>query len=94
MCIRDSIVALNVSGTLTVNGQINVDSSGFRGGARNTAGANPGSSIYRTTNATQGAQKGESILGFATEYGAANGQYGRGAPANGGGCLLYTSRCV
>ncbi len=79
------IVALNVSGTVTVNGQINVDSSGFRGGARNTAGANPGFTIYRSTNATQGAQKGESILGFATEYTAANGQYGRGAPANGGG---------
>ena len=79
------IVALNVSGTVTVNGQINVDSSGFRGGARNTAGANPGFTIYRSTNATQGAQKGESILGFATEYDAANGQYGRGAPANGGG---------
>ena len=79
------IVALNVADTLTVNGQVNVDSQGFRGGARNTAGAIPGSTTYRTTDATLGAQKGESILGFGTEYTAANGQYGRGAPANGGG---------
>ena len=80
------IVALNVAGILTVNGQVNADSRGFRGGARNTDGVQNGTNaIYRTTDPTLGAQKGESILGFGTEYTAANGQYGRGAPANGGG---------
>ncbi len=82
------IVALNVEGTLTVNGQVSVDSSGFRGGARNTNAAFNApatTTIYRVTDDTLGAQKGESILGFETEYTAAGGQYGRGAPANGGG---------
>ena len=82
------IVALNVEGTLTVNGQVNVDSGGFRGGLRNTNAAyNPPATttIYRTTSLTLGAEKGESVLGFSTEYAAAGGQYGRGAPANGGG---------
>ncbi|MCP5426527.1 MAG: hypothetical protein H6970_15890 [Gammaproteobacteria bacterium] len=82
------VVALNVEGALTVNGQVSVDSRGFRGGARNSNGAHnaPATTTnYRTTDATLGAEKGESILGFLSEYDAANGRYGRGAPANGGG---------
>ena len=81
------IVALNVSGTVTVNGQINVDGQGFRGGARNNNALVAPANIntYRSNTVNQGAQKGESILGFSTEYSTANGQYGRGAPANGGG---------
>lgn len=83
------IVALEVSGNLTINagGKIDVTGLGFRGGqAENNSGdpvvltANP---AY--TDATQGAEKGESIAGWGPEYDALGGRYGRGAPANGGG---------
>jgi gliding motility-associated-like protein len=38
---------------------------------------------FVSTSSSDGAEKGESIAGFGSEY--TNGQYNRGAPANGGG---------
>jgi hypothetical protein len=76
------IIAIEVSGTSTINGTIDVSSLGFRGGQveQNTS---TGITSYRSTSANDGAEKGESIAGYQGSY--SNGRYGRGAPANGGG---------
>jgi hypothetical protein len=81
------VVSVVVQSTLTVNGSIDVSGQGFRGGAvDNTSTAPPtGVTTFRSTSTADGVEKGESILGFTTEYNDANGQFGRGAPANGGG---------
>jgi len=81
------IVAMHVSGTVTVDGTIDVSGSGFRGGVLEnlTSPTNESRPNYYYPSANDGAEKGESILGFQTEYDAYGGRYGRGAPANGGG---------
>ncbi|MCW5812281.1 MAG: cadherin-like domain-containing protein [Labilithrix sp.] len=83
------VVALRVSGTTTLNGNAVIDASGtgFRGGAveQDTTAAGTGVFGFRGAAGTFGAQKGESIAGFTTEYAANGGAFGRGAPANGGG---------
>ncbi len=70
---------------LELNGTIDVSAKGFRGGAIHNSSSNPNNNYlgYRTGNAAQGAAKGESIADPSTVSG--NGQYGRSAPANGGG---------
>jgi uncharacterized repeat protein (TIGR01451 family) len=80
------IVALQVRNSTIINGKISVDGDGFRGGVienetTNTVANVPG---YRSTLAAFGAEKGEGIAGFQTNYDG-TGRYGRGAPANGGG---------
>jgi large repetitive protein len=80
------IVALQVRGNAVINGTISVDATGFRGGViENDTSAQvanvPG---YRSTASSFGAEKGEGIAGFQTDYDSA-GRYGRGAAANGGG---------
>jgi uncharacterized repeat protein (TIGR01451 family) len=95
------IVAIHVQGTTTVNGQIDLNGKGFRGGALvNNSGNNSGSTTYRssasyttggfgtggfTEDTVVGGEKGEGIAGSQTNYDALNGRYGRGAPGNGGG---------
>ncbi|GAA4038014.1 hypothetical protein GCM10022281_18380 [Sphingomonas rosea] len=94
------VVALDVAGTLNLNGgTISVSGLGFRGGAgRALAGGTGTNTDYRTlASATLNASKGEGIAGtprFLNDNGAlldtgvegyANGSYGRGAPATGGG---------
>jgi hypothetical protein len=81
------VASVLVQGTLTVNGSIDVSGQGFRGGAIDNSSTFPptGTTNFRTTAISDGEGKGESILGFTTEYDANNGRYGRGAPANGGG---------
>lgn len=76
------IIAVEVSGTSTINGTIDASAMGFRGGAveQNTS---TNITSYRSTSSSDGAEKGESIAGLASSL--SNGQYGRGAPANGGG---------
>jgi MYXO-CTERM domain-containing protein len=73
--------------TLQSNGQITVTGMGFHGGARDNSTAAAGSNVvtYRSTQNTQGGEKGEGIGGDATVYQDATGAFGRGAPANGGG---------
>jgi hypothetical protein len=76
------IIALEVSGTSTINGTIDASAMGFTGG---TVDQNTSTNVtsYRSTSSSNGAEKGESIAGLASSL--SNGQYGRGAPANGGG---------
>ncbi len=78
------IVALRVTNTLTVTGQINVSGQGFRGGTLTVGNsATTDFTVFRSTSANDGAMKGESIAGLATSL--TNGGYSRGAAANGGG---------
>lgn len=83
---KGGVVAIHCLGTVTVNGTIQATSFGFRPGAteQNTTSAGAGiMASYTSTSSNDGGEKGESIAGFGTEY--VNGQYNRGAPANGGG---------
>ena len=78
------IVAIEVANDVVLNGTINVNGKGFRGGQLEQNSYFPGNiTTRRTTDASNGAEKGESIAGHNTTLN--NGQYGRGAPANGGG---------
>ena len=79
------VAALHVRDTLTLSGDINVSARGFRGGEVDNASNTPGTitTIYASSNASDGAEKGEGIAGFQNDYPV--GRYGRGAPANGGG---------
>lgn len=80
------VVALHVQDTLTVNGTIQANGRGFRGGEVDnlTSGTSfSGPAEYVSSNAARGAEKGESIAGFQDDY--PGGRYNRGAPANGGG---------
>jgi gliding motility-associated-like protein len=82
------VVALAAQSTITVNGAINVDTLGFRGGALDNVSAlvtNPVFSSYFSNLPSRGGEKGEGIAGYQSEYDALGGRYGRGAPANGGG---------
>ena len=79
------VIALQVARLLTINGSISASGAGFRGGALDNSSNLPGSKTYRSTNAGDGAEKGEGIAGFQVDYDNAQGRYGRGAPANGGG---------
>lgn len=80
------IIAIEATGILTLNGNIDASGIGFRGGVPNTTGF-PWSNIYcgfadYYTNSTSGlgAGKGEGISDFIL-----NQEYGRGCQANGGG---------
>jgi hypothetical protein len=80
------VVAIHVQNTATINGSIHSNARGFRGGViDNVSNSTVPNTIlsYRSTDANDGEQKGESIAGLASAL--ASGQYGRGAPANGGG---------
>jgi uncharacterized repeat protein (TIGR01451 family) len=81
------VVAIDVNGTLTLNGSIDVTGQGFRGGVLENSSSPAGQDRpnYFYPNQADGAEKGEGIIGFQAEYDAAGGRYGRGAPANGGG---------
>ena len=80
------VVALMVQDGITFagTGKIDVTGKGFRGGGIDaTSGAGLGSSVFRSTNTADGAEKGEGVAGYQSAL--VNGFYGRGAPANGGG---------
>ena len=87
------VVAVEVDGNLLLNSsaKISASESGFRGGATEdqTLGSPPGSvndiGFCASHVATQGAEKGESIAGFHTEYDALYSRYCKSAAANGGG---------
>lgn len=87
------VVAIEVDGNLILNanGKISSSGYGFRGGVTEdqTLGAPSGSvndvGFCASHVATQGAEKGESIAGFYTEYDLVYSRYCKGAPANGGG---------
>ncbi len=81
------IVAVHVRTTATIDGAVDVSGAGFRGGAidNTSAASSTDVTIFRSTDAAQGAEKGEGIAGAAADYDGLGGRYGRGAPANGGG---------
>ncbi len=81
------IVAAIVDGTATVNGSINANGRGFRGGAIDNDTTATGTDVpaYVATTTADGAEKGESIAGSQATYDGLGGRYNRGAPANGGG---------
>lgn len=80
------VVALQISRFFTLNGSIDASAQGFRGGQLETSSNFPGTFVgYRTNSVADGAEKGEGIAGYQTDYDALSGRYGRGAPANGGG---------
>lgn len=88
------VVALEVFGnlTLTGTGMISASGYGFRGGATDnlTNGAVPAASATAkgycaSDSGYEGAEKGEGIGGFYTEYDALYSRYCKSAPANGGG---------
>lgn len=79
------VTAMEVDGALVLNGSITGTGLGFRGGVAVNGASNFGSTGYRTSNADNGAFKGEGIAGNQTDYAGLNGQYARGAAANGGG---------
>jgi uncharacterized repeat protein (TIGR01451 family) len=81
------VVAAIVDGTATVNGSVNANGFGFRGGAIDNVTTAAGTDVpaYVATTTADGAEKGESIAGSQTTYDGLGGRYNRGAPANGGG---------
>lgn len=81
------IVAIEVTGNLTLNGSITVAGLGYRGGVVDNNTTAPPSTVnnYVNSSSNDGAEKGESIAGFQADYDGLNGRYDRGAPANGGG---------
>ncbi len=81
------IVAAIVDGTATVNGSINANGRGFRGGAIDNVTTNQGTDVtaYVANTNAAGAEKGESIAGNQATYDGLGGRFNRGAPANGGG---------
>ncbi|MFM2017450.1 MAG: hypothetical protein RL007_1106, partial [Bacteroidota bacterium] len=78
------VVVVEVNGNTTVNGSITGNDIGYRGGAIDN-NTDFGITTFRSTLDTDGAEKGESVVGYQTDYDGLNGRYGRGAPANGGG---------
>ncbi len=78
------IVAAQATGIINLNGMIDVSGLGFRGGKTDNDG-NMGITSYVAVDSGSGAEKGEGIYGYRTDYDAAGGRYCRGAAANGGG---------
>ncbi len=77
------VIALEATGTITMNANISADSAGFKGGPlfRNTSfHCGSQSAWYYGLAGNQGAPKGEGIAAFIS-----NKEYGRGKQANGGG---------
>ena len=80
------IVALEVNGDITLNGNIDASFKGFRGGAtQSKRGASDGVLWFWTDNNVSGGEKGEGIAGYQLDYDKYGGRWSRGAPANGGG---------
>jgi gliding motility-associated-like protein len=86
---KGGIVSIEVLGNTTINGSINVDSAGFRGGQLS---ALMDSSHYGVNNTAEnallmswGKLKGEGIAGYGWVYDGFGGKYGKGSAANGGG---------
>ena len=81
------VMPLLVQGNFVVSGTVSASGAGFRGGVLDNATGPNGTDVplFRGSTNVSGAEKGEGIAGFQTQYDALNGRYGRGAPANGGG---------
>lgn len=84
---QGGLVVVEVDGATTINagGVIHANNLGFRGGLCQDNNSVTGGGYFASNNNNEGAEKGESIGGFTTEYTAFLGLYCKGAPANGGG---------
>lgn len=72
-----------ILGSTSINGSINVNGKGFRGGQTDDVSQN--NAVWASTSGNEGAEKGESIAGYKNDYTAYGGAFSKGAPANGGG---------
>jgi gliding motility-associated-like protein len=81
------ILAVEVLGATTINsgGTMDMSGKGFRGGILNDDAYWWGVDNYYWPTNDYGAEKGEGIAGYETDYDAMGGRYCRGAAANGGG---------
>ena len=77
------IIVVEVMGTTVVNGEINANGRGFRGGQR--INSNSFSPVYTGSTINEGAEKGEGIAGYQAGYDVYGGRYARAAAANAGG---------
>ncbi len=71
--------------TLSGSGSIEVSGLGFRGGVSEITNSYWGSGQFGSNDHNEGAAKGESIVGYVSEYNALGIERAQGAPANGGG---------
>lgn len=83
---RGGGVAVQAQSTV-INGSVSASGLGFRGGAPDnlSAASSVDTTLYRSSSAEGGGEKGEGIAGYGALYDTLGGRYGRGAPANGGG---------
>ncbi|SEM16365.1 hypothetical protein SAMN04487910_4279, partial [Aquimarina amphilecti] len=84
---RGGLVVITAN-IIDIEGDIDGSGLGFRGGVVDNTTSTNGTTVVNdfVTNANgRGAEKGESIVGYQTDYDTLGGRYGRGAPANGGG---------
>ena len=81
------VLAVEVLGATSINsgGSMDVSGKGFRGGVLNDDVYSWGIGEYVYPTNDYGAEKGEGIAGYQTDYDAMGGRYCRGAAANGGG---------
>jgi gliding motility-associated-like protein len=76
------IVVVESDGNAVINGSLDADGLGFRGGALNNNSTF--SAQWTSSQDFEGAEKGESIGGYQADYDAMGGRYCRAAPGNGG----------
>lgn len=82
------VIALEVSGTLTLNASISADSAGFKGGGlfvNTTDRCGEETAYYYSQAQSSGSNLGGSPKGEGIAYYVANRDYGRGRQSNGGG---------
>ncbi len=98
---KGGVIAIEVNGDITLDGSIDANGVGFRGGdprSNNEVGTGPMFATYWNTISVAGSSKGEGIAGYQGQYNtsdvnnrkncdytAMGGGVSRGAPANGGG---------
>jgi gliding motility-associated-like protein len=79
---KGGVLVVETTGNVDIEGTVNATGKGFRGGIVSPTASNVDVGIFYSTSYLNGAQKGEGIAGYGV---AADGIYGKGAPANGGG---------
>lgn len=78
------MVIIEVRGNATINGTIQANARGFRGGLTDNSSI-LGSNDVAFTSPVFGAEKGEGVAGYQNDYNVVGGRYGKGAAANAGG---------
>lgn len=82
------VLTFESNGNTIIDGVINANGLGFRGGKVDNGSEGAGSpyvTLFASTDSMQGSEKGEGIGGSQVAYDGLGGRYGRGAGANGGG---------